>query len=138
MPSPHPPWPSRISRSRGISQEIHAPLQIDRLVSSGFVIFMNSEIRQLAEAAGKAANAEAVFLFGSQARGDSSAESDIDLALIIPDHEERRAALRAAIRATANRRRPLDLVVLSHTAWQQKNSLLARQVREEGIMAYGR
>lgn len=99
---------------------------------------MNSEIRQLAEAAGKAANAEAVFLFGSQARGDSSAESDIDLALIIPDHEERRAALRAAIRATANRRRPLDLVVLSHTAWQQKNSLLARQVREEGIMAYGR
>ncbi len=99
---------------------------------------MSPEILKLAEAAGRAAGAEKVVLFGSQARGDASDESDIDLALILPDDAERRTALRAAIRATVNRRRPLDLILLSHTTWQKRNTLLARQVRDEGILAYGR
>lgn len=98
---------------------------------------MDQEIIALAEAAGRAANAERVLLFGSQARGDATPESDVDLALIVPDGIERRAALRAAIHATASRRRPLDLVVLSHSTWQRKESMLARQVSEEGVVAYG-
>jgi predicted nucleotidyltransferase len=98
---------------------------------------MDPEIRALAEAAGRAAKAERVLLFGSQARGDASSGSDVDLALVVPDNVERRAALRAAIMATARRRRSLDLVVLTQSTWANGSSLLARQVREEGVLAYG-
>ena len=98
---------------------------------------MDAEIRRLAIAAGQAAHAEHVLLFGSQARGDATPGSDVDLALVIPDKDEPRAALRAAIRATADRNRPLDLVIFSHSTWVEGNSLLARKVREEGVLAYG-
>lgn len=98
---------------------------------------MDAQILQLAEAAGRASRAERVLVFGSRARGDASATSDLDLALIVPDMANRREALRAAIRATAARNMPLDLVVLAHSTWTHGRSLLARQIRHEGVSVYG-
>ncbi|MBW7896414.1 MAG: nucleotidyltransferase domain-containing protein [Opitutaceae bacterium] len=98
---------------------------------------MDAQIIRLAKAAGLAARAERVLVFGSQARGDASPGSDIDLALIVPDIVNRREALRAAIKATSERKMPLDLVVLTHSTWTQGRTLLARQIRQEGLMVYG-
>jgi predicted nucleotidyltransferase len=98
---------------------------------------MDVQILRLAEAAGQAAQAEQVLVFGSRARGDATADSDVDLALIVPDQVSRREALRAAIKATAVRDLPLDLVVLAHSNWTQGRSLLARQIRQEGQVVYG-
>jgi len=99
---------------------------------------MNADVQVIAGAAGKAANAESVYLFGSQARGDVSLESDVDLALIIPDDVSPRAALRAAIRATAKRAFPLDLVVIAHSTWHSGRSMLAREIKKDGVLVYGR
>ena len=98
---------------------------------------MDAQIRQLAEAAGRAARAEHALVFGSRARGDASPTSDIDLALIVPDMVNRRDALRAAIKATSERSLPLDLVVLAHSTWTQGRTMLARQIRRDGLMVYG-
>ncbi len=98
---------------------------------------MDAEITQLAEAAGRAAHAERVVVFGSRARGDAGATSDLDLAVIVPDSADRREALRAALVATAWRKLPVDLVVLAHTTWVQGTTMLARQVRREGRTVYG-
>ena len=98
---------------------------------------MDAQIIRLAEAAGQAARAESVLVFGSRARGDASPNSDVDLALIVPDIVNRREALRAAIRATSARQIPVDIVVLTHSSWTQGRSLLARQIHQEGVRVYG-
>ena len=98
---------------------------------------MNGRILERAAAAGRAAGAERVRVFGSWARGDAGEESDLDLALVVPDPVNRRNALRAAIIATAKREVALDLVVLAHSTWVQGRTLLARQIRAEGVLVYG-
>jgi predicted nucleotidyltransferase len=99
---------------------------------------MNETIKSLCQAAGQAAKAECVYVFGSQARGDTTKASDVDMALIIPDEMSPRAALRAALRATAQRMLPIDLVIITHSTWTGGLSLLARQVKKEGILLYGK
>ena len=98
---------------------------------------MRDEIKFLAEVVGQASQCEQVYLFGSEARGEAHVGSDVDLALIIPDGLSPRQALRAAIRATAQRSQPIDLVVITHSTWAKGQSLLARQIRLEGILLYG-
>ena len=97
---------------------------------------MRDEIKFLAEVVGQASHCEQVYLFGSEARGDAHLDSDVDLALIIPDGVSPRQALRAAIRATAQRSHPIDLVVIAHSTWANGQSLLARQIRQEGVLVY--
>lgn len=98
---------------------------------------MNGRIFERAEVAGRAAGAERVKVFGSRARGDAGEESDLDLALVVPDTVNRRTALRTAIIAAAKWEVALDLVVLAHSTWVQGRTLLARQIRAEGVLVYG-
>lgn len=98
---------------------------------------MNHAVHELARAAGQAAGAERVYVFGSQARGEARADSDLDLALIIADDVSPRQALRAAIAATSERKQALDVVVIAHSTWAQGRSLLAREVRRQGVLVYG-
>lgn len=93
---------------------------------------------ELACRAGEAAKAESVFVFGSRARGDAGKNSDIDLALVLPEQTDARAALRAAIRATMHRQVPLDLVVLHRRTAVERRTTLAREVRQDGILVYGK
>jgi predicted nucleotidyltransferase len=97
---------------------------------------MNHEVTQLAEDAGRAARAEQVWIFGSQARGDATAGSDLDLALILPDGVDGRAALRAALRATLDRKIPVDMVAVAHSNWATGGTALSRRIREEGVRVY--
>jgi predicted nucleotidyltransferase len=98
---------------------------------------MNQDFHELARAAGKAAQAECVYVFGSRARGDALPDSDLDMALIIADGASPRKALRAAIAATAQRRHSIDLVVIAHSTWTLGRSLLAREVQQDGVLVYG-
>jgi len=97
-----------------------------------------SEVTELARRAGEAAKAESVLVFGSRARGDAREDSDVDVALVLPEQADGRAALRAAIGATTHRRMPLDLVVLDCRTVAESRSRLAREVRREGILIYGK
>jgi predicted nucleotidyltransferase len=81
--------------------------------------------------------AERVWLFGSQARGNAGADSDIDLLAVIPHSTASRYQ-----RAVAARRElsdfnvPMDIVVLTHDEWEKElkaPSSLASTVAREGI-----
>ena len=99
---------------------------------------ITAEVTDLACRAGAAANAESVFVFGSCARGEACEDSDVDLALVVPEQSDARVALRAAIRATMHRQVPLDLVVLHRRTAVERRTMLAREVRQDGILVYGR
>ena len=55
-------------------------------------------LRATARRLGQACAAERVILFGSRATGRASADSDVDLALILPDGSNARATLNVAHR----------------------------------------
>lgn len=101
----------------------------------------------VAQAAYDAAAPETVILFGSRARGDYRADSDIDLLLIVGDNpknpERERAACDAAQEAAGRiYGRRLDVDVVQYTAEQFENELpsinrLAAWVAEYGITLDG-
>jgi predicted nucleotidyltransferase len=83
---------------------------------------------------------KSIYLFGSQARGDQSAGSDIDL-LIEDDTElsmsERYSRYRRLLRGM---KRPFDLLIFSsqEIAEKQRDKYsVVRKALEEGIKLYG-
>lgn len=79
---------------------------------------------------------EQVRLFGSQARGEAGAESDLDVAIVSPDFEgkdvfERAALTRASeIRTIRQFMVPMDVVSLTPEELRQGKSLVAHFVQE--------
>lgn len=76
-----------------------------------------------------------VILFGSQARGDATPRSDIDLLVIEPEVEDRFLETNRLSRALRWMRVPLDLIVLSREAydeWREVPGTLAYRVAREG------
>ncbi len=77
-----------------------------------------------------------LLLFGSQARGDARADSDVDLLLIVPDGEDRTAAAIAARRSLMGMGRGFDLLVLHEAEWRQLQDSPAfyhRQIRHDAV-----
>jgi len=97
-----------------------------------------ASLRATARRIGQACAAERVILFGSRATGRAAADSDVDLALILPDGSNARAKLNAAHRLLWPRRFPIDLVAITATVWAEKSTLLAREIEAEGIVLYER
>ena len=94
--------------------------------------------RQMASRLKSGIRAEHVWLFGSQARGNPDAHSDIDLLAVVPNSTVSRYQ-----RAVAARRElsgfnvPMDIVVLTHDEWEKQMkapSSLASTVAREGIV----
>lgn len=81
--------------------------------------------------------AEEVWLFGSQARGDATADSDIDLLVLMEDSDlppYKRAILAGSL--VSNIRFPKDIVVLTRREWQKQVPVvntLPFIVQKEGI-----
>ena len=96
----------------------------------------------VAERIGVGLPAEEVWLFGSQARRDASAESDMDFLVIVgesdrPSHHRAREAhfLVREIRV------PKDIVVLTRTQWSRQQNVvntLPYLAKKEGLLLYSR
>ena len=92
---------------------------------------LRSTVARLRERSG----AEAIYLFGSRARGDHREASDWDLALIVPDDTPRERVLRAGyrdlVRGTGIEVHPIRRHVFERRkAWP---GTLSRSIAEEGI-----
>ncbi len=77
-----------------------------------------------------------VLLFGSQARGEARADSDIDLILLVPEGADRVAVGVAARRSLWGMDRGFDVLVLTPTDWQRLQASRAwydRQVTQESV-----
>ena len=67
-----------------------------------------------------------VYLFGSEARGDAGADSDIDLAVVVPDGAEpSRRSSRLAAEALWGLERGADVVVFTRREFDQRSGVVA-------------
>jgi predicted nucleotidyltransferase len=84
---------------------------------------------------------EAIYLFGSRARGEARADSDYDLLVIVPDDAP---AVRRSLSATARVARdpgvPLDIVPCRRSVFERKRhhiGTLSYLAAHEGRLIYG-
>jgi len=101
-------------------------------------------LREMADAVVQAVQPRQVLVFGSRARGEAEADSDVDL-LVVEDEpfgarRSRRAELRRIRRALASFRVPKDILVYSHAEVEQwrhsRNHIIAKAYREGNVL-YG-
>lgn len=99
-------------------------------------------IRETSEQLRKHLNPEAIWFFGSHARGDAGPDSDLDFLVLVGDSPERR--YRRAQRARAGLdpvTTPRDVLVLTRAEWDRDCRVpvsLANTVLHEGKTLYER
>ena len=84
---------------------------------------------------------EAIYLFGSRARGDSDADSDYDLLVIVPDDTPPASrSLEATTRVARDPGVPLDIVPCRRSVFERKRQhigTLSYSATHEGRLVYG-
>ncbi|HMO85672.1 MAG TPA: nucleotidyltransferase domain-containing protein [Lacipirellulaceae bacterium] len=93
----------------------------------------------------KAANPRSLILFGSRARGDDNADSDIDLLIIqersnwkMPTRRQEIARLRQALPRTTS---PVDVLLFTpeeSAVWQTARNHVIAEAMERGVVLYER
>lgn len=84
---------------------------------------------------------EQIIMFGSQARGDAGADSDVDLLVIKDEVASPRAEAARIYRALAGLRTPVDVVVMRSDYVQRHRNIVGTIVRpalREGKVLYAR
>ena len=99
----------------------------------------NKTIERMASKIAETFRPQRIILFGSWARGEQTADSDVDLLVIMPHITDPRA-LRVAIRRLVNGMGlPKDIVVLSSEEFEAKRSIpgtIAYPADKEGKVLY--
>jgi|SRR5258708_24964706 predicted nucleotidyltransferase len=85
---------------------------------------------------------EAIYLFGSHARGDAGADSDYDLLVIVPDDTPNSMRLlEETARVPRDPGVPLDIVPCRRSAFERRRNdigTLSYLATHEGRLVYGR
>lgn len=79
---------------------------------------------------------ERVVLFGSRARNTATDDSDVDLAVVLPDGADLRASLRVIQRALWPRPFPVDVLPISSQAWHRRHGYLVKEIADHGVTLY--
>lgn len=106
---------------------------------------LDETARAVVNATASAIDPDQIILFGSRARGDARADSDLDLLVIMPEpfdaRHRRRDLLRRVRRALHGYRIPVDILLYSRDevdTWSQSpNHAIGRSLRE-GVTVYAR
>ena len=84
-----------------------------------------------------------MYLFGSRARGDAKPDSELDLAVVVPDgSQRRRVAMKSyeSLAAVRDRSVGVDVVVLTPQLIATERDIvgsIAHAVAREGVALYG-
>lgn len=85
---------------------------------------------------------EAIYLFGSRARGDAHADSDYDFLVVVSDDAPKeRRSLDATMRVARDPGVPLDIVPCRRSVFERKRhhiGTLSYLATHEGRLVYGR
>lgn len=102
-----------------------------------------AELDRVVRAIVAAVGPDAIYLFGSRARGDAGSGSDFDIAVVVPDGSRRRqVAMRSyeSLAGVTDRTVGVDVVVLTPQIIASERELVgsvARCVAREGVAVYG-
>ena len=77
-----------------------------------------------------------IILFGSRAKGGAQVDSDVDLAVVLPEGADLRAGVKTIHRALWPRPFPVDVVPISASDWRNRQSQLVREIADTGITLY--
>ncbi|MBI2941886.1 MAG: nucleotidyltransferase domain-containing protein [Chloroflexi bacterium] len=98
------------------------------------------ELARLIERLVAALAPERVYVFGSQARGDATPESDFDLLVVVPESKEPTYRLaQTAYRAMGRRNLSVDVLVMAREEFERRSRAVASlpaTVLREGKMLY--
>ena len=87
-------------------------------------------------------NPRRVILFGSRARGEASADSDIDLLVVVDDESPpEKVTVRAGVESRRGYRQAADAIPVRENTFQRKARIpgtLSRAAVREGMVAYER
>jgi uncharacterized protein len=87
------------------------------------------------------AGPEAIYLFGSRARGEGRADSDYDLLVIVPDEKPKDAwSLKTLARIPRDPGIPADLVACRRSVFERRKTevgTLSHRAVSEGRLVYG-
>ena len=99
-----------------------------------------SPLRDAVSRLAEAYQPEAIWLFGSQARGDAGQDSDFDLLLVVPDDADRQhRKSELAYRVLRSLGRAFDVTVWRRTAFQEQSrsvTSLPATILREGVLVY--
>jgi predicted nucleotidyltransferase len=106
------------------------------------------ELQDMARLMGLASGAKQVVLFGSTARGQATADSDLDFLLVMADEDwkwngKTLEKLEPAMKARAAARKAgywlgLDVLPLPESRYHDSSSILASEVQRDGIVLFER
>ncbi len=106
----------------------------------------HTQLLDMARVMGIASGAKKVILFGSTARGTNTPDSDLDFLLVIPDQEwnwngSTLQKLEPAMKARdafhhAGYWIPMDVLPLPESRYNDPTSLLASEVKRDGIVLF--
>lgn len=94
------------------------------------------QLQTLAATIAARCDVERVVLFGSRARNAAAADSDVDLAVVLPEGADVRASLRVIQRALWPRAFPVDVMPISAQAWRNRRGYLVREIADHGVTLY--
>jgi predicted nucleotidyltransferase len=133
--------------SEQVSQQSMHHARPSRRLDAGAVASarLDDTARAVVDATISAVDPEQVILFGSRARGDARADSDLDLMVIMHDpftaEYSRQEQLRRVRRALHGFRIPVDILLYSRDeidTWRESpNHVIGRSLRE-GVTVYAR
>ncbi len=111
------------------------------MVRSGDDRPVDEKLARLLERIDLALAPEAVYLFGSRARGDSSSDSDYDLLVIVPDDTPReKIVLTSTYRLTRGTGVPADVIACRRSWFEQSRDqvgTLSYKATREGVLVHG-
>ena len=111
------------------------------LPSTGLTPEVTPDAASIASRLAVGLHAEAVYLFGSRARGDATMDSDYDFLVVVPASNDSRYARNVQARSVVGDIRvPKDIVVLTRQEWASDLEVpcsLAATVAREGIRLHG-
>ena len=99
----------------------------------------NEAIQRLVDGVVEAVHPLRIIVFGSWARNDAGAQSDIDLLVVMPDGTHRRRTSQALYRRIRGLGVPFDVLVATPTDLEiHKDAvgLIYRKVLQEGVEVY--
>lgn len=100
----------------------------------------SSPLRDAVSRLADAYKSEAIWLFGSQARGDAGQDSDFDLLVVVPDNADRQhRKSELAYRVLRSLGRAFDVTVWRHSSFQEQSrsvTSLPATILREGILVY--